>query len=188
MSPLPIVEHTLTSTRFAVRAQIAGPDGPSPQALPLGAVMGEVELSGAELEHQLTLGPSYYLVATDALFLFVGVKNVAAERSGRYYWAMSWPDPAAAPDDHPLWHLPQAERLQIALERTRDFAEPLRRVLHLTPAEGIADPPRRLRDMEPFALPRGRVTLLGDAIHPMGPCEQTLPLGGSRESLREGTC
>jgi hypothetical protein len=45
-----------------------------------------------------------------------------------------------------------------------DFAEPFQ----ATKIEGMLHPPIRMRDMMPVEFPKGRVTLLGDAIHPMG--------------------
>jgi 2-polyprenyl-6-methoxyphenol hydroxylase-like FAD-dependent oxidoreductase len=46
-----------------------------------------------------------------------------------------------------------------------DFAEAFR----ATQVDGILHPPIRMRDMTPVELPRGKITLLGDAIHPMVP-------------------
>lgn len=45
------------------------------------------------------------------------------------------------------------------------FTEPIR----ATPVDRMLDPPLQLRDMPPPSLPRGRVTLMGDAVHPMTP-------------------
>jgi 2-polyprenyl-6-methoxyphenol hydroxylase-like FAD-dependent oxidoreductase len=45
------------------------------------------------------------------------------------------------------------------------FTEPIR----ATSVEGIFHPPLQMRDMTPPVLPQGRVTLLGDAVHPMVP-------------------
>ena len=45
------------------------------------------------------------------------------------------------------------------------FAE----IFQATTVEDILVPPIRMRDMMPVELPKGRVTLLGDAIHPMVP-------------------
>ena len=46
-----------------------------------------------------------------------------------------------------------------------DFAD----VLQATQVDGILLPPLKMRDMTPVELPKGRITLLGDAIHPMVP-------------------
>ena len=43
-----------------------------------------------------------------------------------------------------------------------------------TPVEGILQSPLQMRDMVPPALSRGRITLLGDAVHPMVPCKYRL--------------
>ena len=48
-----------------------------------------------------------------------------------------------------------------------DYVEPIR----ATPVEGILQPCLQMRDMVPPPLPKGRVTLLGDAVHPMVPCK-----------------
>ena len=42
-------------------------------------------------------------------------------------------------------------------------------IIRATPVEGMLHPPIRMRDMTPPELPRGRVPLLGDAVHPMTP-------------------
>lgn len=48
-----------------------------------------------------------------------------------------------------------------------EYIEPFR----ATPVEGILQPPLQMRDMAPPELPRGRVSMLGDAVHPMVPCK-----------------
>jgi len=45
------------------------------------------------------------------------------------------------------------------------FTEPIQ----ATSVEGMLHPPLQMRDMTPPALPKGRVTLVGDAVHPMVP-------------------
>lgn len=51
-----------------------------------------------------------------------------------------------------------------------EYVEPIRATL----VEGILQPALRMRDMVPPKLPTGRVTLLGDAVHPMVPCKKHL--------------
>ena len=48
-----------------------------------------------------------------------------------------------------------------------DLTEPIRK----TPVDGILQIPLLFKDMVPPELPTGRVTLLGDAVHPMTPCK-----------------
>ena len=52
-----------------------------------------------------------------------------------------------------------------------ELTEPVRE----TSVEGILHPPLQMRDMVPPELPVGRVTLLGDAVHPMMPCKLPYP-------------
>ena len=58
-----------------------------------------------------------------------------------------------------------------AMSHLNDFPEEFVEPVCCTKIEGMLHPPLLMRDMIPPDLPRGRVTLLGDAIHPMVPCE-----------------
>ena len=60
-----------------------------------------------------------------------------------------------------------------------DFAE----IFRATPVEGMLHPPLQLRDMTPPKLPRGRVTLLGDATHAMVPFRGEVSKTGCRAAL-----
>ena len=123
------------------------------------------------LEQMLDLGPSWYLANTGPERLFVGVKNVDATRTGTYLWNLTWPEAGAERDDFWAWHASPAERHAFVQEKVKAIAAPLRAIVEATKPKDMIDPPIRLRDMVPFELPRGRATLLGDAIHPMTPCE-----------------
>lgn len=57
------------------------------------------------------------------------------------------------------------------MENLHDIEEEYIEPFLATPVEGILQPPLQMRDMVPPSIPKGRVTLLGDAIHPMVPCE-----------------
>lgn len=62
----------------------------------------------------------------------------------------------------------QAELHEFVMGRLDGVHSSFAEIFHATSVEGILHPPIKMRDMTPIELPRGRVTLLGDAIHPMG--------------------
>ena len=55
------------------------------------------------------------------------------------------------------------------MENIKDMYSPLTEVIRSTSVDGIMLPLLVIRDMVPHAIPTGRVTLLGDATHPMAP-------------------
>ena len=65
----------------------------------------------------------------------------------------------------------QQELHDYAMEKAKAYRPNLTEIVRATPVEGIIHPPLLIRDMLPQELPRGRVTLIGDAAHPMSPCK-----------------
>jgi 2-polyprenyl-6-methoxyphenol hydroxylase-like FAD-dependent oxidoreductase len=80
-------------------------------------------------------------------------------------------DPEALKDDHWSRKATQQELLNYALKCVSETHPKLTEILRLTKAEGILVPQIEVKDMIPQPIPRGRVTLLGDAVHPMTYCK-----------------
>ncbi|MCJ1303021.1 hypothetical protein MMC08_005827 [Hypocenomyce scalaris] len=152
-----------------VRGQLLGVDGPKLNIFPLACLIGEVALSRAQYERQLKLAHSAYACHGNGFRFFAGVKSIATNReSARYYWMLSWDDPTVL-DHSNHWTLTatQAEGLEFALEKIEGMNECFTELVTLTKAEDMVNPPVAVRDMIPEDLPLGRVSLLGDAVHPM---------------------
>ena len=88
----------------------------------------------------------------------------------------SWKDPEAInPADYWTSKASQKEMLDFALERIKVMDPRLSELARMTKPEGVLVPPIRVRDLVPTELPLGRVTLSGDAVHPMTFCTSTCP-------------
>lgn len=96
----------------------------------------------------------------DALVVFLHCRYEEAAKDGHF-----WTDSASAQEllDYTIRSLAGLDE---------DFIEPIR----ATPVTGILQPALRMRDMVPPPLPKGRVTLLGDAVHPMVPCKNKMQM------------
>ncbi|KAK6071964.1 FAD binding domain protein [Seiridium cupressi] len=148
-------EHTLRTNAFAV-------------------IVGETTLTGDAFERQISLGHSAYVgIAGDrARSIFVGLNKVSEDgKVGSYYWFYMISDETIDKPDHWTRHAPRAERLEKALQDSRALDEKFREIIKLTPVEGIRSDSFSFRDAEigkdEYAV--RRVTMLGDASHPMAP-------------------
>ncbi|KAI1407792.1 putative monooxygenase [Hypoxylon sp. FL1857] len=140
-----------------------------------GVINGEVELSGRDMEEQLEMGHSCYLVDVSPNvqapgFLFVGLNEAHADgKSGKYYYNLFWRDEEATKEDY--WtNTASKEKLhQTVLEKTKHLPPKLTSIIEKTGVQGMKQPPIRFSTLclEPEQLPHGRVTLLGDAGHCM---------------------
>ena len=166
--------HSINSTEHnVVRTQLLAANPPTLNNIPLGYIVGELNLNKAQYERQLEFGRSFYVVYGEDIRIFIGNKGVSEDRaSAVYYWHMCWIDAASA-DHESYWttRASKAELLDYALKRVQNLRPDLQELIKLTPVEGIMPNAIRVRDMVPEDLPRGRVTLLGDAIHPMTQCK-----------------
>ncbi len=135
--------------------------------------MGELKLSKAQYERHMARGRSFYAaLGACSSRLFIALKDVSADaEQAEYYWIISWKDPAAAHEPYWTQHASKEELYAAALEHTRVYRPEFRETVELTDAAGMVKPPIVFRDMVPEELPRGRVTLVGDAVHPMTPCK-----------------
>lgn len=139
--------------------------------------MGETTISGAEFERQLVLAHSAYLAVSDdrTLSIFVGLDKVSEDgKTGSYYWFFMIPDEDTDKPDHWTKHASQAERLERVSQCAKAFDDRFTEILKLTPAEGVRTDAFSFRDAEideQELVSSSRVTLLGDAAHPMAPCK-----------------
>ena len=145
-----------------------------PSTLPAGVINGEVTLSGDEFKNQLNLAHSAYVAAAENYHLYVGLKEVLADgKEARYYWFLNFYDNEAVSE--PFWTATASKEAMynFAMQKTQTLNPAYSRIVHLTDSSNIRAPPIVFRDLllNDEAIPLGRVTLLGDAAHPMAPCK-----------------
>lgn len=141
--------------------------------LPAGVINGEVTLSKEHFENQLQLAHSAYVAASSSYHLYVGLKSVLPNGAGAdYYWYLNFYDHKAA-YDQPFWTATASkqEMYDFAIQKTASLDPRFSEIVRLTNVEGIRAPPIVFRDLLLEELPGARVTLLGDAAHPMAPCK-----------------
>ena len=103
--------------------------------------------------------------------MLIGLVYVAeGKETARYYWIINWLDPEAGSPDFWALKAPPAERLAFVLKMIEGIDERFASVIKATKVEDMAAP-LALKDLVPIETPRGRVSLLGDAAHPMTPCK-----------------
>lgn len=143
-----------------------------PKTLPAGVINGELELTGDAFERQLSLGNSAYVAGAEGFHLYVGLSSVFPDASGgKYYWFLNFYEPKAVGE--PFWtaRASKKEMLDFALKKTEGISPRFREIVQLTPESGIRSPPIVFRDLLIDSIPEGRITLIGDAAHPMAPCK-----------------
>lgn len=158
---------------FAVRRCLLGkPLEDLVNLVPFTSIIGEVTLSGAAFERQLSLGHSAYRYGPiDSNYvLFVGLHCVLPDGlSGKYYWIFGERDTTAGCADHWLRTATPQQKLDYIMESTKNAPPKLREIMELTPVSGIQAEFKPWRDLELESLPTGRVALVGDAAHTMTP-------------------
>ena len=154
-----------------VRTQLSSPNLPQFNRVCTGAILGNATLSEAQYEAQLECARSFYFVASRGFRMLKGLVSVAEDKAtARHYWAMNWQDPEACSPDFWALNVPPAERLAFVLKTIEGVDERFASVIKATRVEDMAAP-LALKDLVPMGMPRGRVSLLGDAAHPMIPCK-----------------
>ena len=135
--------------------------------LPVAGIIGGAVLPKDVYERQLQLAHSYHLVFGPGCRFLTLLGSVAEDKqSAWYYWVANWIDKDAAHEDYWLRSASAAKKLELAKQKCAQIDASLKEVLEATQPHGIlAYIP--VRDLEPSAIPEGRVTLLGDAFHPM---------------------
>ncbi|KAI1352369.1 putative monooxygenase [Xylaria sp. FL0043] len=184
-------------TRSIVRKHILhGQDVMKP--LPVGSLVGETELTGAEFARQLELGHSAYIVFGPPqdqyqFAMFAGLNRVSPDgKTGYYYFILFWIDEKAAQstDENPYWTVNASceDLAAFARKATSSFPEHLRALPHKVPVERYRRPGIVLHGVELDAsqLPPGRVMLIGDAAHSMSPFRAEAGVCALRDALDLG--
>lgn len=170
-------------TRSVVRNHILhGQDIMAP--LPLGSLVGEVELSGDDFARQLSLAHSGYIVMNSTLgsddqsAIFAALNRVSDDgKTGYYYFILLWVDKHAptTTDEKPTWTVgaSQEELRAFAKEKTKAYPDHLRVLVDKVPVEGYRSPGFQLQGVQLKAdqLPAGNIIVIGDAAHSMTPCK-----------------
>ncbi|MCJ1360449.1 MAG: hypothetical protein MMC33_010454 [Icmadophila ericetorum] len=152
-----------------VRTQLLAPTPPKLSSVRIGMIIGDVELNKEQYEHELKMGPSMYMARGRKYRVFNALKSVSEDKQSAHgYWMFSWPDKDGENHDT-FWttKASQKELLDFALENSKDFDPNLNQLIRLTKLKDIYQPTLHVQDWVPIDLPMGRVTLLGDAVHPM---------------------
>jgi hypothetical protein len=145
------------------------------EPIPLAIVMGETVLSDEALERQIQLGHSCWLTLNKHVRLFSGIKNIRPDgKSADIYWLTLHEDDKVTDPDHWLRTATREDKYNFALQSISDLDPKFQEVVMLSKAEAMKDIPLIFWDALIEDLPTSRVTLLGDAIHPMSPCKNNL--------------
>lgn len=145
-----------------------------PMPTPYGIVIGEASLRREHYQQELEHGPSFYIVGAPSSHLFVGLKEATDDRETAYfYWMYFWHDPKASELGRDYWtqKATREELLEYAQRKcAEEFDEKMTQIVRLATPETLMYPPLQLHQWAPYQeLPTGRVTILGDAAHPMLP-------------------
>ncbi|KAI8630254.1 hypothetical protein F5Y19DRAFT_464114 [Xylariaceae sp. FL1651] len=168
-------------TRSVVRKHILkGQDVMKP--LPLGSLVGEVQLSDDEFARQLSLAHSGYIIMDPTLAsdeqcaVFAALNKVSEDgKTGFYYFILLWVDNNAptTTDENPVWTIgaSQEQLAAFAREKTRSYPSHLRDLIDKVPVEGYRSPGFQLQGVQLNAsqLPAGKIMVIGDAAHSMTP-------------------
>ena len=154
-----------------VRSQLLGSDAPQINSVGVSVIFGEVTLSKAQYEVQFNNARSFYFLLGKDFRIIIGLASVAEDQmTAEYYWSLTWADPEASNPNSWASIASTEERLAFALKKMENVPERFATVVKLTTAERVSSP-YKMMDFVPKELPRGRVSLVGDAAHTMTPCK-----------------
>lgn len=156
-----------------VRDCLYQPNPPVLDILPHGTIAGEVTLDREQSDRQAALGLSFYIVDGKHFRLFVGLRSYSDDLSkGNYYWLLFFADDTIHMPGHWTSTASKEELLFFVNNTTKDIHPDFKEILQYQKVENILKP-FIVRDRLPEICPPGPVTLIGDATHPMSPCEST---------------
>ncbi|KAI0145111.1 putative monooxygenase [Xylariaceae sp. FL1272] len=161
-------------SQSATRKHIMSPD--PIRRTTMAMVGGEKTLSGNDMTEQLELGHSLYVVdmhsvVGETMILLVSLAEINPDgKSGRWFYALIWPDESAAKGNHWYETAPDQERYDFVREKTKNLAAKCRYANDRTVVDdSTLNEPLRLYTLIMDSMPTGRITLLGDAAHAMPP-------------------
>lgn len=159
---------------FLVRKQFLQARPVEPLPTPYGIIIGEITLNKEQYKQELENGPAWYIAQWESSHLFVGMKDASPDEEEAYfYWMYFWHDEQASKLGNKYWTqtASREELHQYAQEHVlKDVHPKLSQVVRLSKPENLLYPPLQLHQWVPYQeLPKGRVTVLGDAAHPMLP-------------------
>lgn len=137
--------------------------------MPVNSITGDVTLNHTQMEREKQLARSFYGCKGSDFILFAGLRSLSDDFSeGYYYWLFYWRDDS--PADSWVHTAPKDTLLAFVQDKMQDVLPRFRELVELTKSEDIGEPFLML-DRTPEICPVGPVTLIGDAAHPMTPCE-----------------
>ncbi|KAI1469163.1 FAD/NAD(P)-binding domain-containing protein [Daldinia caldariorum] len=174
-----------------VRESLLGvPNTQTLQAIPSCIVVGETTVTGEVFERQLSIAHSSYVVIGTTpreYSVFVGLNHVSADgKSGRYYWFTQEKDPMIANEDHWSKSASREELYNYVMNLTSNLDPRFSEVIRSTTLDELKPQPMVFRDAQIENLPVGRITLLGDAAHPMSPFRGEGGVHALRDALNLG--
>ncbi|KAI0802847.1 putative monooxygenase [Xylaria sp. FL0064] len=141
---------------------------------PMAIIYGFCTLKGKELDEQLRLGHSLYIVdmgsinGSTMIFLVTLIEVNSDGESGKFGWSLIWPDKDAVKEDFWVYSATGQEQYDFVVEKTKNLpAKFLTTLKRVDPETTI--PVLRLHTLLLDSMPTGRITLLGDAAHAMTP-------------------
>ncbi|KAI1275657.1 putative monooxygenase [Xylaria sp. FL0933] len=159
--------------RSPTRKHILGGDDPI-KVPPMAIIDGHCTLTGEELDEQLRLGHSLYIVdmgsinGSPMVFLVTLIEVNPDGESGKFGWALIWPNKDAVKNDFWVYSATAQEQYDFVVEKTKELPAKFLTTLKKSDPETTI-PVLRLHTLLMDSMPTGRITLLGDAAHAMTP-------------------
>ncbi|KAJ2985305.1 hypothetical protein NUW58_g5606 [Xylaria curta] len=141
---------------------------------PVGFINGSCTLEGEELEEQLRLGHSLYIVDMNSangspmILLITLIEMHPNSNSGKAGFGLVWPDDGATKEDFWVYTADAQELYDFVVEKTKCLPAKYLTTIKRTDAQKCV-PVLKLNTLLMDSMPTGRITLLGDAAHAMTP-------------------